>query len=130
MPRAVISQAIDVANPHSADAPTNRAALSWKIRLRPKRSPNRPARTVAIVWLNRYDVTTQETWLWPLRSQTIVGSAVETMVWSSAASSIPSMITPKTRLMWRRSSIGRGGSAGRASAVPLRSSSAPSLGAL
>ena len=47
----------------------------------------------------------------------MIGNAVETMVWSSAASSIPSMITPKTRLMWRRSSVGRSGSPGRASAV-------------
>ncbi|MFD1048250.1 hypothetical protein ACFQ1S_23280 [Kibdelosporangium lantanae] len=34
----------------------------------------------------------------PPRSLTIVGSAVETMVWSSADSSIPSMIATTTAL--------------------------------
>ena len=32
----------------------------------------------------------------------MVGSAVDTIVWSSAASSMPSMTVPKTRLIWRR----------------------------
>ncbi|GHF72185.1 hypothetical protein GCM10017566_52560 [Amycolatopsis bartoniae] len=37
-------------------------------------------------------MTTHDRWFAPPRSATIVGSAVETMVWSRAASSIPSMI--------------------------------------
>ena len=36
-------------------------------------------------------MTTQEMWLRPPRSPTIVGSAVETIVWSSAAISITSI---------------------------------------
>ena len=64
-------------------------ALSWKTSLRPNRSPNLPASTVAIVSVSRYDVTTHDTWAPPPRSPTIVGSAVETIVWSSAASSMP-----------------------------------------
>src|SRR6478735_1611363 len=36
----------------------------------------------------------------------MVGRAVETMVWSRAASNIPSMIVPKTRLIWRRLRVG------------------------
>src|SRR5438445_746991 len=35
-----------------------------------------------------YDVTTHERWFSPPRSPTIVGSAVDTMVWSSAASTL------------------------------------------
>jgi hypothetical protein len=37
-----------------------------------------------------YAVTTHESWSTPPRSPTIVGSAVETIVWSSEASSIAS----------------------------------------
>src|SRR5689334_6063447 len=42
----------------------------------------------------------------PPRSATMVGSAVPTMVWSRAASSIPSMIVTKTMLRRRLSSTG------------------------
>ncbi len=59
-------------------------AETWKISLRPNRSPNLPASTVAIVSASRYDDTTQDRWPAPPRSPTIVGSAVETIVWSSA----------------------------------------------
>ncbi|GAA3809509.1 hypothetical protein GCM10022380_28950 [Amycolatopsis tucumanensis] len=37
-------------------------------------------------------MTTHDRWFAPPRSATIVGRAVDTIVWSSAASSIPSMI--------------------------------------
>ncbi|GHE97690.1 hypothetical protein GCM10017786_33080 [Amycolatopsis deserti] len=37
-------------------------------------------------------MTTHDRWFAPPRSATMVGRAVETIVWSSAASSIPSMI--------------------------------------
>ncbi len=43
----------------------------------------------------------------PLRSPTIVGSAVDTIVWSSAASSMPSMSAPMMSRMRRRLSPGR-----------------------
>ena len=109
------SQPMLPASAHINEAPTKRPALSWKISLRPNRSPNFPARTVAMVSVRRYDVTTHETCDPPPRSATMVGRAVETIVWSRAASSIPSMIVPKTRLIWRRVSVGATGS-GRATA--------------
>jgi hypothetical protein len=51
--RQPTSQLIELARPHSAEAMTNRAVLIWKTRLRPKRSPNFPARTVAMVLVIR-----------------------------------------------------------------------------
>ncbi|GAA2463711.1 hypothetical protein GCM10010289_57170 [Streptomyces violascens] len=51
-------------------------------------------------------MTTHDMWAAPPRSETIVGSAVPTMVWSSAASSIPSMIVPNTMFRCRTSSTG------------------------
>src|SRR5690242_19327723 len=48
----------------------------------------------------------------PPRSATIVGRAVPTMVWSRAASNIPSMIVTKTPLRCLPSSTGGAGSAG------------------
>ena len=41
-------------------------------------------------------MTTHERWSRPPRSPTIVGSAVETIVWSSAARNMPSISAPKT----------------------------------
>ena len=41
-------------------------------------------------------MTTHERWLRPPRSPTIVGSAVDTIVWSSAARNMPSMSATKT----------------------------------
>ena len=49
----------------------------------------------------------QAMWEPPLRSPTIVGSAVDTIVWSSAASSMPSMSAPMMSRMRRRLSPGR-----------------------
>ena len=46
---------------------------------------------VELVEASRYAVTTQERWFNPPRSPTMVGSAVATIVWSSAASIIPSI---------------------------------------
>jgi hypothetical protein len=46
----------------------------------------------------QYDVTTHAMCPASPRSATTVGSAVETIVWSSAAMSMPSMIATKTRL--------------------------------
>src|SRR6478735_7243379 len=109
--RHATSQVIVSARAHISEAATNSPALSWKLSLRPNRSPNLPASTVAIVSVSRYDVTTQDTCAPPPRSPTMVGRAVETMVWSRAASSIPSMIVPKTRLIWRRLRVGATGGA-------------------
>ena len=51
-----------------------------KVILRPNRSPNMPIRTVMIVSASRYAVITQDRWVPPPRSLTMVGRAVETMV--------------------------------------------------
>src|SRR5437016_411432 len=51
---------------------------------------------VETVAASKYEVTTQERWLRPPRSPTIVGSAVETIVWSSAARNMPSISATKT----------------------------------
>src|SRR4051794_21062319 len=67
-----------------------------KTGLRPYMSPSLPYSGVDAVDASRYEVTTQERWLRPPRSPTIVGSAVETIVWSSAARNIPSIRAPKT----------------------------------
>ena len=105
--RHAISQVMLPAKPHIADATTNVPADSWKMSLRPKRSPNLPASTVAMVSASRYDDTTQVRWPAPPRSPTIVGSAVDTMVWSRAASSIPSSTVTNTRFIRRRSIVVR-----------------------
>ena len=59
-------------------------------------SPSLPYSGVETVAASRYDVTTHERWLRPPRSPTIVGSAVETIVWSSAARNIPSISATNT----------------------------------
>jgi hypothetical protein len=59
--------------------------------LRPTRSPSLPHIGVVTVEANMYAVTTQDRWAAPPRSRTMVGSAVDTMVWSKEASSIASI---------------------------------------
>ena len=51
--RHAISQVIEFANPQAAEASTKIAADPWKITLRPNRSPNFPASTVAMVSASR-----------------------------------------------------------------------------
>ena len=63
---------------------------AWNGVLRPYRSLIRPHSGIVTVAPSRYAVTTQESWSIPPSSPTIVGSAVETIVWSSEASSIAS----------------------------------------
>jgi len=96
--RDPISHVMDCESPASIEATVNSTMLPMKIDLRPKRSPNLPPRIVAIVWVRRYAVTTQLMCSAPPRSPTMVGSAVATMVESSAASSIPPMISAKATL--------------------------------
>ena len=112
--RQAISQVMLPANPQNADAPTNRPAETWKTSLRLNRSPNLPASTVDTVSASRYDDTTHDRWLAPPRSPTIVGSAVDTIVWSSAESNMPSSTVQNTRFICRRL-ICRVGPARRAS---------------
>src|SRR5882757_10863308 len=96
--RIAMSQVMLSAKPQKNEPITNTAQLTWNTSLRPNRSPNLPASTVAMVSVSRYAVTTQDMWPPPPRSATIVGSAVATMVWSSAASSMPSAIVAKATL--------------------------------
>ena len=65
--------------------------------LRPYWSPSFPYTGPATVEESRYAVTTQERSETPPRSPTIVGNAVETIVWSSEASSRTSRSAPKMR---------------------------------
>ncbi len=60
-----------------------------------------PAIGVAIVEASRYAVTTHASCEIPPRSPTIVGSAVDTIVESSDASSITSISAPNTGPMLR-----------------------------
>ena len=66
---------------------------------------------------SRYAVTTQESWSRPPSSPTIVGRAVDTIVWSSEASSIASSSPENVSSTRRRS--GRVGSAVVASVVAM-----------
>src|SRR5581483_3288430 len=75
---------------------------------------------------SRYAVTTQETCEVPPRSPTIVGSAVETIVWSSAASSRTSSSAPKITRMrggWGVTPLSGGGTGGAAHRSPARAAS-------
>src|SRR3954447_1004255 len=56
----------------------------------------------------------------PLRSPTMVGSAVETIVWSSAASSTASTSPRKTRLVRRGPTAGRASTAASAGSFFMR----------
>src|ERR1051326_2836489 len=90
--------------------------------LRPYRSPSLPYNGVTTVWASRYAVTTQESRARPPSSPTIVGNAVDTIVESSAASSMPSTRPLKTTRTCRCES--RAGAAGEAAIAvtmgPLR----------
>ena len=102
-----ISVVMSSARPQKNDPMMKIATLIWKTRLRPNRSPNLPAST-------RGDGLGQDVGRAPPsscapdppRSPTIVGSAVDTMVWSSAESSIPSTIVAKMTFIWLRVSAG------------------------
>src|SRR5258708_22145206 len=65
--------------------------------LRPNRSPNFPYKGTTIVDVSKYDVTTHDRLSSPPSSPTMVGSAVDTMVWSSAPSSMTSSSAVKSR---------------------------------
>src|SRR4051794_40416944 len=98
--RNAISSVIPCASPHSAEPIRKITSAACRTILRPKRSPSFPYSGVTTVTASRYAVTTQDRCSRPPSSSTIVGSAVETIVWSSDASSITSIspdITTHTR---------------------------------
>ena len=74
---------------------------AWKKIFRPYRSPSFPHSGVETVEANRYAVTTQVRWEAPCRSPTMVGSAVDTTVWSRAARNMPSIRAPMMMWTWR-----------------------------
>src|SRR5579864_1496592 len=93
MMRKTISWFMSWEMPQSAEAATNPIIPAIRKGLRPKRSPILPAIGTTTVDATRYPVISHEYRSRPLSSATIRGSAVPTMVWSSAASSRAS-ITP------------------------------------
>src|ERR1039458_1729900 len=67
-----------------------------------------------MVEVRRYAVTTHDRWLSPWRSPAMVGNAVDTIVWSSAARNMPSMSAPSTTTIRRcSSSVGVSAKSGR-----------------
>ena len=66
------------------------------MRLRPSASPSRPSIGAAMVLAGRQETTTPEICSTLPGAPAIAGSAVETMVWSSAGRNIGSMINEKT----------------------------------
>jgi hypothetical protein len=102
--RITISTVMLLARPQKNEPTMKTRTLTWKTRLRPNRSPNFPARIVEIVSASMYAVTTQLMCPAPPRSPTIVGSGVDTIVWSSADRSIPSTIVPKMTFICVRDS--------------------------
>ena len=108
-----MSWSIEWARPDSAEPIRKMTIPIISQRLRPYWSPSLPYSGVVTVEASTYAVTTQDRWVTPPRSPTILGSAVETTSWSSMASMIAS------------SSPGRMISTSRRTPVP----SAPPLGA-
>ena len=89
--RNAISSPMVWDSPDSAE-PIRKITIAARNRyLRPYWSPSLPHTWVVAVLASRYAVTTQDRWLRPPRSLTMVGSAVATIVWSSAASSSASI---------------------------------------
>src|SRR6185503_9835701 len=106
MNRKAISSVIPCASPHSAEPARNSTSAPCRTILRPNRSPSFPYSGVTAVTASRYAVTTHDRCSSPPSSLTIVGSAVDTIVWSSDASSITS-ISPLTTRSTDRRSAGR-----------------------
>jgi hypothetical protein len=94
--RKPINSAIVWLSPASIDPARKITIAAWNTGLRPYMSPNFPYSGVEIVDASRYEVTTHDRWFSPPRSPTMVGRAVETIVWSSAARNMPSISAAKT----------------------------------
>jgi hypothetical protein len=104
---------MDWAVPDNADPIKKMTIAIWKTVLRPYWSPSLPYKGVDTVLVNRYAVTTHDSELNPPRSPTMVGSAVDTIVWSRLANTIANISPVKIN------QIGRAGrdTAGRSSTV-------------
>ena len=84
--RNAMSSNIDWLSPDSTEPTRKITIAAWKKIFRPYWSPSLPHSGVETVVASRYAVITQAMCEPPLRSPTMVGSAVDTIVWSSAAS--------------------------------------------
>ena len=121
-----MSSNIDWLRPDRTEPIRKITMAAWKKIFRPYWSPSLPHNGVDTVVASRYAVITQAMCDPPLRSPTIVGSAVDTMVWSSAASSMPSIRAPMIRKIRRWLSpvialpgaSGIGGGGGHSSSFP------------
>ncbi len=117
--RNAISSIIEWDRPDSAE-PTRKITIeAWKNVFRPYMSPSLPHSGVDTVEASRYAVMTQDRCDSPCRSPAMVGSAVATIVWSRAASSMPSSSAPMM-ISTRRGAMAAGpGSAAAAASVVL-----------
>jgi|SRR6478609_7801806 hypothetical protein len=77
-------------NPHNALPTRNSVIAARHRRLRPKASPSMPYAGIATAIARVYAIITQDMCPNPPSSPTTVGSAVATMIWSSAASRVTS----------------------------------------
>ena len=102
-----MSMIMEVLRPDSTEPIRKMTIAAWKKTFLPYMSPSLPHSGVETVVASRYEVMTQAMCEPPLRSPTIVGSAVDTIVWSSAASIMPHMSAPMISRIWRRPSPGR-----------------------
>ena len=101
-----MSMTMEVLSPESTEPIRKMTMAAWKNTFLPYMSPSLPHSGVETVVASRYEVMTQAMCEPPPRSPTIVGSAVDTIVWSSAASIMPHMSAPMMRRMRRRPSPG------------------------
>src|SRR5680860_1551097 len=100
-PRDAISWPIVCAAPEATEPIMNSTIANWKRFLRPYMSEILPYSGTDTVDASRQAVTTQDRWLSPPSSPTMVGRAVDTIVWSKAASSIAVISPAKTPRIWR-----------------------------
>src|SRR5579864_1951724 len=93
-----------------SDAAVNTASAASSVGRRPKRSPMLPYSGAATVAASKYATTTQEKSANPPSEDTIAGSALARIVWSTAARNMANMTPGNTRRnAARRSTAGEGG---------------------
>src|SRR5580692_3610811 len=125
--RNAINSTIECASPDSAE-PTKKITIeAWKNLFRPYMSPSLPHNGVDTVEASRYAVITHDRCDNPCRSPAIVGSAVATIVWSSAASNIPSSNAPMITSTRRCAKTGGGPPPATPAPDPAVTGSSPRL---
>src|SRR3954451_12790028 len=104
--RKPISSPMFWLKPLASDPARKIPIAAWNMILRPYRSDSLPQIGVDAVEASSVDETTQDSCSWPPSSPTMVGNAVATMVWDSAARSIPSISPVSTVRICRCVSTG------------------------